>query len=172
MVTDFFSFLANCCSDDQHRQYIDAVKRIQTGSHFGADVAAANDVNKYDDDELQGDAAEQLLPNVRLVNGQTRSETRQRLMLTFNTPFYPEILVASSVMSEDVDLHLNCRYLIHHDLCWNPSNLEQRTGRIDRIGAKAERAGQSIQVFLPFIAETQDEKMYRVVMEMHLNNPS
>ena len=31
-------------------------------------------------------------------------------------------------------------HMIHHDLCWNPSNLEQRTGRIDRIGAKAERA--------------------------------
>ncbi|TWU54899.1 ATP-dependent helicase HepA [Rubripirellula tenax] len=165
IVIDFFSFLTNRCSDEQRRKYVDAVNRIQTGSHFGADVADANDVNEYEDDELQGDKAEQLLPNVRLVNGQTRSETRQRLMLTFNTPFYPEVLVASSVLSEGVDLHLNCRYMIHHDLCWNPSNLEQRTGRIDRIGAKAERAGQSIQVFLPFIAETQDEKMYRVVMD-------
>ncbi len=111
------------------------------------------------------DSAEQLLPNVRLVNGRTRSETRQRLMLTFNTPFYPEVLIASSVMSEGVDLHLNCRHMIHHDLCWNPSNLEQRTGRIDRIGAKAEIVGKSIQIFLPYIAETQDEKMYRVVMD-------
>ena len=106
-----------------------------------------------------------VLPNVRLINGRTHSETRQRLMLTFNTPFYPEILVASSVMSEGVDLHLNCRHMIHHDLCWNPSNLEQRTGRIDRIGAKAEKAGEPIQVFQPYIAETQDEKMYRVVLD-------
>jgi SNF2 family DNA or RNA helicase len=60
---------------------------------------------------------------------------------------------------------LNCRHIIHHDLCWNPSTLEQRTGRVDRIGAKAEIAGQPIQVYLPFIAETQDEKMYRVVMD-------
>jgi superfamily II DNA/RNA helicase len=86
-------------------------------------------------------------------------------MLTFNTPFYPEVLVASSVMAEGVDLHLNCRYVLHHDLCWNPSTLEQRTGRVDRIGAKAEMAGQAIQVYIPFIAETQDEKMYRVVMD-------
>ena len=86
-------------------------------------------------------------------------------MLTFNTPFSPEILVTSSVMAEGVDLHLNCRYVIHHDLCWNPSTLEQRTGRIDRIGAKVERAGQPIHVYLPYIAETQDEKMYRVVMD-------
>ena len=86
-------------------------------------------------------------------------------MLTFNTPFYPEILIASSVMAEGVDLHLNCRHIIHHDLCWNPSTLEQRTGRVDRIGSKAETVGESIQVYLPFIAETQDEKMYRVVMD-------
>ena len=105
------------------------------------------------------------MPNVRLVNGSTKPETRQRLMLTFNTPFYPEILVASSVMAEGVDLHLNCRYVIHHDLCWNPSTLEQRTGRIDRIGAKSECCGMPIYVYLPYVSETQDEKQFRVVMD-------
>ncbi|WP_286763343.1 MULTISPECIES: DEAD/DEAH box helicase [Rhodopirellula] len=160
IVEQFFSFLAERCGSKQRAAYIDAVKRIQTGAHFGSDSSA-----EYDDDELQGEVMEQLLPNVRLVNGQTRSETRQRLMLTFNTPFYPEILIASSVMSEGVDLHLNCRHMIHHDLCWNPSNLEQRTGRVDRIGAKAERVGKPIGVFLPYVGETQDEKMYRVVMD-------
>ncbi len=160
VVDQFFSFLVERCGTDQRAAYINAVRRIQTGAHFGIDSAS-----EYDDDELQGDEAGQLLPNVRLVNGRTRSETRQRLMLTFNTPFYPEILVASSVMSEGVDLHLNCRHMIHHDICWNPSNLEQRTGRVDRIGAKAERVGQPIQVFIPYIGETQDEKMYRVVMD-------
>jgi hypothetical protein len=38
-----------------------------------------------------------------LVNGATRGETRQRLMLTFNSPFFPEVLIASSVMAEGVD---------------------------------------------------------------------
>lgn len=86
-------------------------------------------------------------------------------MLTFNSPFFPEILVASNVMAEGVDLHRFCRYVIHHDLCWNPSTLEQRTGRVDRIGAKVEQCGKSIRVYLPFLAETQDEKQYRVVMD-------
>jgi hypothetical protein len=36
---------------------------------------------------------------------------------------------------------------------------------VDRIGAKAERVGLPIQVFLPYVAETQDEKMYRVVRD-------
>ena len=160
IIKQFLSFLVERCGTADRERYVNAVKRIQTGAHFGFDAT-----REYDDDELQGAKPEQLLPNVRLVNGTTRSDTRQRLMLTFNTPFYPEILIASSVMAEGVDLHLNCRYVLHHDLCWNPSTLEQRTGRVDRIGAKAEFAGQPIHIYLPFIAETQDEKMYRVVMD-------
>ena len=92
-------------------------------------------------------------------------ETRQNLMLTFNTPFYPDVLIATSVMAEGVDLHLNCRHIIHHDLSWNPSILEQRTGRIDRIGAKVEQCGKSMEVYLPYVAATQDEKMFKVVMD-------
>jgi superfamily II DNA/RNA helicase len=69
------------------------------------------------------------------------------------------------VMAEGVDLHRFCRHVIHHDLCWNPSTLEQRTGRVDRIGAKVERCHQPIRVYLPYLAETQDEKQYRVVMD-------
>ena len=86
-------------------------------------------------------------------------------MLGFNTPFFPEVLVASSVLAEGVDLQLDCRHVIHHDLAWNPSTLEQRTGRIDRIGAKADRVQKPIHVYLPYIAATQDEKMYRVVRD-------
>lgn len=140
--------------------FLSALLSLQTGSFKGADMAKA-----YADDELQGEKSERLLPNVRLIHGTTKQETRQKIMLTFNTPVYPDVLVASSVMAEGIDLHLNCRYVIHHDLCWNPSMLEQRTGRVDRIGAKVEKCGKPIHVYYPFISETQDEKMYRVVMD-------
>lgn len=116
-----------------------------------------------DDSERHGSV--ELLPNVRLASGAVRPEVRERLLLGFNTPFFPEILVASSVMAEGVDLHLNCRHIIHHDLDWNPSVLEQRTGRVDRINCKAERTLRSIEVALPYVGGTQDEKMYRVVMD-------
>ncbi|MGD8593945.1 MAG: hypothetical protein PVF82_14005 [Gammaproteobacteria bacterium] len=36
---------------------------------------------------------------------------------------------------------------------------------MDRIGAKVERCGLPIKLYFPSIAETQDEKMYRVVMD-------
>jgi len=43
------------------------------------------------------------------------------------------ILVSSEVGSEGIDLQFAC-YEINYDLPWNPMRLEQRIGRIDRIG--------------------------------------
>ncbi len=160
-IEDFCRFLTDRCIRSERHNYLEALRRIQTGSHTGHEVTAS-----FDPSEETGDLRRGLrLPNVRLANGEVKEETRRRLLLAFNTPLFPEILIASSVLAEGVDLHLNCRHLIHHDLCWNPSTLEQRTGRVDRLGSKAERAGKSIYVFLPYIAATQDEKMYRVVRD-------
>ncbi|MBN1859053.1 SWF/SNF helicase family protein, partial [Candidatus Bipolaricaulota bacterium] len=163
VIDDFLEFLARRCGTEDRKSYIEALKGIQTGSIAGREVTATFSPDERQQDD--GKRSELLVPSVRLVNGSTKTDTRQKLMLTFNTPFFPEILIASSVMAEGVDLHLNCRHVIHHDLCWNPSTLEQRTGRVDRIGAKIERCGAPLQVYLPYIAETQDEKMYRVVMD-------
>ena len=55
-----------------------------------------------------------------------------------------------------------CRHVIHHDLAWNPSTIEQRTGRIDRLGCKAE-GRQPIVVYLPYLAGTADERQYQVM---------
>jgi hypothetical protein len=102
---------------------------------------------------------------VRMVYGDTKPEVRQKLMRAFNSPLFPEVLISSAVLGEGVDLHRFCRHVIHHDLCWNPSTLEQRTGRLDRIRCKAERARQSIMVFEPYLAGSADEKMFRVVRD-------
>lgn len=160
-IENFARFLADRCIPAERERYLDALKSIQTGTHAGRDVSAT-----LGDDE-SGESAGQtlLLPNVRLANGQVAKEVRQKLLLAFNTPLFPEILIASSVLAEGVDLHLSCRYIIHHDLCWNPSTLEQRTGRVDRLGSKAEQVGEPIHIYLPYIAATQDEKMYRVVRD-------
>jgi superfamily II DNA or RNA helicase len=149
-IRSFAGFIVERCTADERADYLDALDSIVTGSRRG----------------LDGDqSGNERLPNIRLVNGATGTDERRRLMLAFNAPFFPEILVASSVIAEGVDLHLECRHIIHHDLCWNPSTLEQRTGRVDRIGAKAEQVLRPIQVFLPFVAGTQDEKMFRVVRD-------
>ncbi len=155
LVDNFCAHLGERCGSEERREYLEALGRIQTGFH--------TDTSGFAEDERA--AAHRLVANVRLVNGGSKPESRRLVMLAFNTPFYPEILIGSSVMAESVDLQMACRHVIHHDLDWNPSVLEQRTGRIDRIGAKAELSGRPIHVYFPYIGGTQDEKKYRVVTD-------
>ena len=105
---------------------------------------------------------------VQLVKGDTQN--RDRYFLGFNTPYRPEILVSTSVGQEGIDLHRECRHVLHHDLCWNPATIEQRTGRVDRIGSKVERERMGIQnqdneeptleIAVPYLAATYDERMF------------
>lgn len=103
---------------------------------------------------------------VQLVKGDTKN--RDRYFLGFNTPYPPEILVSTSVGQEGIDLHRECRHVIHHDLCWNPATIEQRTGRVDRIGSKFERErmgvqegeGPTLEIGVPYLAATYDERMF------------
>ncbi|MBN8540748.1 MAG: DEAD/DEAH box helicase family protein [Deltaproteobacteria bacterium] len=44
------------------------------------------------------------------------------------------ILIATDALSEGVDLQHNCHRLLHYDLPFRPYRLEQRNGRIDRMG--------------------------------------
>jgi SNF2 family DNA or RNA helicase len=50
----------------------------------------------------------------------------------------PSVLLSSEVGSEGIDLQF-CRFLVNYDLPWNPMRVEQRIGRLDRLGQKAER---------------------------------
>lgn len=139
-------------------ELMDALEGIQTGTVF----ATGEDFLELGERSTR---RERRIPNVRLANGQVSQQARRRLMLAFNTPFFPEVLIASAVMAEGVDLHLDCRHVIHHDLDWNPSVLEQRTGRLDRLGGKSEVTAQPIVVYEPFLEGTQDERQYRVVKD-------
>lgn len=51
-----------------------------------------------------------------------------------------KVLLASEVAAEGVDLQF-MRFLVNYDLPWNPMRIEQRIGRIDRIGQEAEAIG-------------------------------
>ncbi|MEX2386359.1 MAG: DEAD/DEAH box helicase [Phycisphaeraceae bacterium] len=153
----FLSFLLDRCTADECEAYLDAAGRIQTGDIRVQDTEAQRDTD--------GDGvAAARLANVQVASGETPQDVRPRLMRAFNTPFFPDVLVCSPVMAEGVDLHLNCRHVIHHDLAWNPSSIEQRTGRVDRLGCKAENR-HSIEVYCPYISGAADERQYRVMMD-------
>jgi hypothetical protein len=154
-IQGFAQFVADRVPEERV-ELLAALREINTGTVFTSGAAL-----------IEGEIGEKraLVPNVRLANGEVSRGSRRRLMLAFNTPFFPEVLISSAVMGEGVDLHLDCRHAIHHDLDWNPSVLEQRTGRLDRLGSKAERTHQPIVVYEPFLEGTQDEKQYRVVKD-------
>ena len=152
----FIDLLIDRCSASERAAYLEAAARTQTGEiRVSAEDLSADD-----------DARELLktLANVQKATGQTKRDQRSRLMRAFNTPFFPDILVCSQVMGEGVDLQRCCRYVIHHDLAWNPSSIEQRTGRIDRLGCKAELK-HAIHIYLPYLAGAADERQFRVMTD-------
>lgn len=57
----------------------------------------------------------------------------------FNSPFWPHVLVTTSVGQEGLDFHPWCRTLLHWDLCSGPVDLEQRDGRVNRFAGLAIR---------------------------------
>ncbi len=48
------------------------------------------------------------------------------------------ILLATDAASEGVNLQNYCSRLIHFEIPWNPNRMEQRNGRVDRHGQKAD----------------------------------
>ncbi|KQM27980.1 MULTISPECIES: DISARM system SNF2-like helicase DrmD [unclassified Sphingomonas] len=65
--------------------------------------------------------------------GITSTERREDIKRAFNDPASPSrILICTDAAREGINLQSGCHDLIHVDLPWNPSRLEQRNGRIDR----------------------------------------
>jgi len=78
-------------------------------------------------------------------------------------PGYPYVLVTTDILKEGEDLHLYCKDVYHYGIAWNPSDMEQRTGRIDRINSACyfglkdddeKTFDNSLQVFYPYLADT------------------
>ena len=130
-LDDFCRFLAERCSPEEKRDDLKALNRSRR-------EATRPGPRRLTRRRGRTKAGPPPAGQRAFGNGRTPPETRRTLLQTFNTPLFPEILVASRVLAEGVDLHLSCRHVIHHDLDWNPSMLENRTGRVDRLGCLAE----------------------------------
>ena len=61
------------------------------------------------------------------------------------------VLLATDAAAEGLNLHRRCRLVIHFELPWTPGRLEQRTGRIDRLGQ--ERAVHEVLLVARSTAE-------------------
>lgn len=71
-----------------------------------------------------------------------------------------KVLLASEVAAEGVDLQF-MRFLVNYDLPWNPMRVEQRIGRIDRIGQQA----QAISIANLVYQDTIDDRILTRLFE-------
>ena len=89
------------------------------------------------------------------------SSHRQHLIMGFNSPFYPNSLVATSVFQEGVNLHLQCRKVHHYGIAWTPGDNEQRVGRIDRLFGKVNQLLHAdmttLDINYPYLKNSFDE---------------
>lgn len=89
-----------------------------------------------------------------------QKQTKQDVIEEFASRDDARVLVATEVASEGVDLQF-CKVLINYDLPWNPMRVEQRIGRIDRLGQVAEK----IHIWNLFYKETIDERILGRLLE-------
>jgi superfamily II DNA or RNA helicase len=79
---------------------------------------------------------------VGLVSGQVEEQDRQalrdRFALPRTDPSAIDVLLSSEVGCEGLDYQF-CDRLINYDIPWNPMRVEQRIGRIDRYGQRADK---------------------------------
>lgn len=105
------------------------------------------------------------LDSVATLDGSTPAMRRVDLCAGFNSPLLPDILICTSIGSEGIDLHRQCADVIHHDLPWNPAKLEQRNGRVDRVGSLAAVSNElPIHIGIPFLANDYEDYQYQKVL--------
>ena len=77
----------------------------------------------------------QLLPlreDLQVLHGGMDLRERATAAAAFNQR--ASLLLATDAASQGLNLHARCRLVIHFELPWSPARLEQRSGRVDRIG--------------------------------------
>ena len=94
----------------------------------------------------------------RLINGDIPIPERERLISEFASNSEVLVLLSSEVGSEGLDLQF-ASVIVNYDLPWNPMVVEQRIGRLDRIGQVSPRV-----IVLNLVAEGTIEKniLYRL----------
>jgi len=70
------------------------------------------------------------------------------------------VLLCSDAASEGLNLQ-SASALLNYDLPWNPARVEQRIGRIDRIGQRAA----SLRIVNLMLADSVDDRVYEVLSE-------
>lgn len=94
-----------------------------------------------------------------LVNGDTPDEERLLIRRQFSLPATHndalDVVFFSEVGSEGLDYQF-CDMIVNYDLPWNPMRIEQRIGRIDRVG----QASEAVAIYNMVTPGTVDAEIY------------
>jgi superfamily II DNA or RNA helicase len=84
------------------------------------------------------------------ISGGLPPDRRRDVVESFNRGDL-DVLIATDAAGEGLNLHHRCRLVIDLELPWNPLRLEQRIGRVDRLGQR--RRVHAIRLFHPRTVE-------------------
>ena len=172
-------------SESRRQEWLRVLCRILSDQHLQSGFSSARELALLNDnlnlviknnlpgvylraqDELRLWLNHQLPSSAPIVgaNGET-SANRSVQARKFRMPGYPLMLVSTDVFQEGEDLHTFCDSVLHYGLASSPVSIEQKTGRVDRVGALAHRRllglgeGQRpgdddfIQVGFPFVRQS------------------
>lgn len=99
--------------------------------------------------------------NGTIIHGGQDLDERKRALAQFKNEV--QILVATDAAGESLNMQF-CHIVINYDLPWNPMMIEQRIGRVDRIGQK-----NKVQAYNMLTNNSVDLRVYEVIEEK-LNN--
>jgi superfamily II DNA or RNA helicase len=79
-------------------------------------------------------------PGLRIdaVTGTLAPDERETRVSSLSAHDGPRLLIATDCLSEGVNLQDGFTAVVHYDLAWNPTRHEQREGRVDRFGQRAD----------------------------------
>jgi superfamily II DNA or RNA helicase len=91
-------------------------------------------------------------PALVLHGGLTRDERSAVLESFARQP--SGLMLATDAAAEGLNLHHHCRLVVNLELPWNPMRLEQRIGRVDRIGQR-----RTVHAFHLIAGSTGEERL-------------
>lgn len=97
---------------------------------------------------------------VEMIHGGISVGERRRIIERFRTDPDLRVLLSSEVGAEGLDFEF-CDVLVNYDLPWNPMQVEQRIGRLDRFGQKHPR----IRIYNLFLADTVETRIFQRLYE-------
>lgn len=91
------------------------------------------------------------------INGSLELDERRNALRRFKDQ--SQVLIATDAAGESLNMQF-CHIIFNYDLPWNPMMIEQRIGRVDRIGQQ-----NSVSAYNMLTTNSVDLRVYQVIVE-------